>query len=408
LLAPKKLIQPELESQRLMYEFNGTKLAVDTLSSGERQVVNIAFDIILRSPSDSIFVIDEPELHLHPELSFKLIRTLQGIGENNQFVFFTHSADIISSSIDDTVLFMRPPNGGANQAVKAGRDDDATQGLKLLGHSIGVISLGRKIVLIEGEDASTDKKVYSSILGNGISDFVLLPVGSVQTLHNFEKIRERILDKAIWGVDFYMVCDHDAPYHDGILADDCAHPRLKKIGRYHIENYFLEEEILAQVFEDIDTEAEWLRDPARVNSELKSLAAQKLSYATALVVARDVWSRGGNVKILPKACDGANEVQLVDLVAEMANREIARVGQLLKAEEIVALTQSTYRTLQESLEGNDWKFKIPAKSVLRAFFAKAGIKDVHVKSLYIRKAQDSKNNPFKDIVEIFEYFRTGT
>lgn len=407
LLAPKKLVQPDLKNQRLLYELDGNPLTIDTLSSGEKQVVNIAFDIILRSPSDSIFVIDEPELHLHPELSFKLIRTLQNIGVNNQFVFFTHSADIISSSIDDTVLFMRPPDNGANQAIKAGKDDEATQGLKLLGHSIGVISLGRKIVLIEGEDSSVDKKVYSSILGKEFSEFVLLPVGSVQTLHNFENIRERVLDQSIWGVDFFMLCDHDAPYSQAIVDDDQGYPRLRRIARYHIENYFLEEKILAEVFSELETEIEWLRDPDRILAELKLLAAQKLSYAAALIVARTVWRQAGNVRLLPKACEGVSADTLVQLLTKLAGSEGERTAQILAPEKIEAMTRQVYSNLEQAINSDgQWKSLIPGKAIFKSFLAKAGIKDAHVKSLYLKKARGSPNDPFSEIVKVFEYFRS--
>jgi predicted ATP-dependent endonuclease of OLD family len=66
--------------------------------------VNIVFDFLLRNPSDCIVFFDEPELHLHPELSYKLLQTLSSIGKNNQFVFCTHSPEIITASIENSVV----------------------------------------------------------------------------------------------------------------------------------------------------------------------------------------------------------------------------------------------------------------------------------------------------------------
>jgi len=405
LLGPKTLAQPDIQNQILRYEFNGETLDTATLSSGEREVVNIAFDIILRTPSDCIFVIDEPELHLHPELSYKLIRTLQNIGSNNQFIFFSHSPDIISSSIDDTVVFMRPPLDGENQAVRAGRDDETTSGLRLLGHSIGVISLGKRIVLIEGEESSTDKKLYGSVLGNSGNDFVLLPVGNVQTLHAFENIKQRVLDKAIWGVDFFMLCDHDAPYSEAIAENTADYPRLRRIKRYHIENYFLEETILAQVFNELDTEESWLKDPTRIRDCLISVAKQKVPYATALIVAQNVWRKAGNVRIIPKLSEDVDLEGLVGLMRQMAKSEERRLDGILNDEGIAKLTRDTFARLTASFDGEGWKFEIPGRPVLRSFLGKAGIKESHVKSLYIKKALTDSTNPFQDIFEIFDYFR---
>ena len=98
LLSPKKLAPPSSQNQQLQYEFEGRTFNFNSLSSGEREVVNIVFDFILRKPKNCIVFFDEPEIHLHPELSFKMIQTLRSIGKNNQFIFCTHSPDIISSS----------------------------------------------------------------------------------------------------------------------------------------------------------------------------------------------------------------------------------------------------------------------------------------------------------------------
>ncbi|HET9137596.1 MAG TPA: ATP-binding protein, partial [Candidatus Kapabacteria bacterium] len=99
LLSPKKLLNPSAQTQQLEYEYQGKTFNISNLSSGEREVVNIVFDFLLRKPDNCIVVFDEPELHLHPELSYKLIQTLKSVGENNQFIFCTHSPDLISSSL---------------------------------------------------------------------------------------------------------------------------------------------------------------------------------------------------------------------------------------------------------------------------------------------------------------------
>ena len=62
----------------------------DRLSSGEREVVVLTFDILTQNPSDCIILIDEPEVHLHPELTFRLVKVLKSIGKRNQF-FSVHT-----------------------------------------------------------------------------------------------------------------------------------------------------------------------------------------------------------------------------------------------------------------------------------------------------------------------------
>ena len=63
----------------------------------------------------------------------------------------THSAELISSSLDESVIFLTPPKeDGGNQAVKIEPTGDVAEALHQLGQSLGVVSLGKKIVLIEG------------------------------------------------------------------------------------------------------------------------------------------------------------------------------------------------------------------------------------------------------------------
>jgi len=47
---------------------------------------------------------------LHPELSHRLIRYCREIGARNQFVLSTHSPDVITASLDKSVIFIFVPS----------------------------------------------------------------------------------------------------------------------------------------------------------------------------------------------------------------------------------------------------------------------------------------------------------
>jgi predicted ATPase len=100
LLSPKELDDIPLNNPKIQYkEVNGQVLPIEALSSGEREVFTIVFDLLLHEPSDCIIFFDEPEMHLHPELSFRLFRALKNVGERNQFILCTHSPDLITESL---------------------------------------------------------------------------------------------------------------------------------------------------------------------------------------------------------------------------------------------------------------------------------------------------------------------
>src|SRR5437868_11962745 len=128
LLSPKVLHDADIKNQRLTYNSDGQTFGLDSLSSGEKEVLNITFDFLLRAPSHCVVFFDEPELHLHPELSYRLLNTLRSIGVRNQFILCTHSPEIISASLDQSVIFIAPKKAdGGNQAIVVKEDDQTNQ-----------------------------------------------------------------------------------------------------------------------------------------------------------------------------------------------------------------------------------------------------------------------------------------
>jgi len=64
---------------------------ISEMSGGERAVFPLLFDFANWHINNSVILIDEIELHLHPPLQQALIRALPGLGRNNQFIITTHS-----------------------------------------------------------------------------------------------------------------------------------------------------------------------------------------------------------------------------------------------------------------------------------------------------------------------------
>jgi hypothetical protein len=285
LLPGKELVELDEQSQNLRYKIGASgPLPIMTLSSGEKEVVSVVFDFLLRGPEDCVVVFDEPELHLHPELNYRLLRTLRESGERNQFIFCTHSADIISASLEHTVIFITPPAEAKNQALVVREESEASRILHLLGQSIGVISLGQRLVLIEGERNSLDKQTYGSIVGSDYPELILVPAGGRDALEAFAGALETVLSRTIWGVDFFVLCDGDASVNPAKMQEleTKSQGRLRRLPRYHIENYFLDGAVLAQVFKGLqDSPDSWLCNSDRIEERLRELASPLVSYAAA-------------------------------------------------------------------------------------------------------------------------------
>jgi len=403
LLPGKRMLDPDKQQSQLRYEDEGQEMRFPSLSSGEREVVTIAFDLLVRRPRDCLIFFDEPELHLHPELASRLLRVLSNIGDRNQFFYATHSPDIISGALQDRVIFLQPPEGDANQAVVADETDETNQALRHLGHSLGVIALGKKLVLIEGESASVDKEVYARLVDHERLDLVLIPSGGKHLHLPFAELTERVLNRTLWGVDFFMLSDGDtaAP-----TAPDTGRYRL--LPRYHLENFFLDSGVWAKVFSQLEPTSDWLVDQAQIDDRLRAIAKRHLSYAVALEVAAEVRQRAGNIDVMPSNAHSLDIRALGEAVVERLDEESSRLSSAMDPDLIAANVTARYEELARALDSSDsqWTVRIPGKPILASFIAETPLRDGgSARRLYMRAClEDIQNSPFAPIVDILRSF----
>ncbi|MCK1297606.1 AAA family ATPase [Bradyrhizobium sp. 24] len=411
LLAPKKLIEVSTRDQQIYFETEGVKLPIESLSSGEREVINIVFDFILRGPEDCVIVFDEPELHLHPELSYKLLQTLASAGKRNQFLFSTHSPEIISASLENTVVFVRQPQTDIdNQALVVNRDDQTHHALQALGQSIGVISLGKKLVLIEGEEASLDKLTYSAVLKNRFPEFVLVPAGGKDSIRSFADAYSNIVSRTIWGVRFYLLCDRDAANIIGssaVMKNELN--RITVLPRYHLENYFLDEQTYAACFQQIEAPDSWLRNAVEIKKRLLKIAAEAVPYAVALNVTAAIRAKVGNVSVMPRgAVEAKSPAALCQLMEAKLENELARVQVGLDRKLVNHLVTSEFERLSKAVEEDNpiWRADLPGRFILNKFASEADISVGRLKQLYLNNAEPEA--AFQDIIAVFERFRSAS
>lgn len=70
---------------------NRNQYEISEMSGGERAIFPMLMDFANWNIHNSVILIDEIELHLHPPLQQALLRALPKLGKNNQFIITTHS-----------------------------------------------------------------------------------------------------------------------------------------------------------------------------------------------------------------------------------------------------------------------------------------------------------------------------
>lgn len=76
----------------------GDKVTIQQLSDGEKQLYGRVVSLMLLQPNNSIILLDEPEISLHPAWQLAITKIYEKIGQNNQFIIATHSPQIIANT----------------------------------------------------------------------------------------------------------------------------------------------------------------------------------------------------------------------------------------------------------------------------------------------------------------------
>jgi len=317
LLYPKQMEPIGLTSTTIQFkDEDGQIRQFSDLSSGEREVVILAFDILTQNPDDCVVLIDEPEVHLHPELTFRLITALKSIGQRNQFFLFTHSPDIIGHALDTGVHFIRPksrvPTG--NQVVRV--DDSNLAGLKAIPNirdTVGMITVGKRLLFVEGNAGSIDRNVFATLAKASHVGLAIVPSESCTNINNMALMSET-LERGVFGLSLRMIRDRD-----GLTEQQIETFTAKSVGRlmflpyYHIENAFLSGAAIATVAKKI-----LLGDaPSQheIETKLLELARAQLHFAATTYVKSEIYFEAGNFDVSPVV--NVNEADVAQIATAM-------------------------------------------------------------------------------------------
>ena len=100
---------------------SGDEFDINELSSGEKQLFLRTLAIKMLNPENSIILIDEPELSLHPKWQQRIVDVYRKIGKNNQIIIATHSPHILGSVKKKNIMLL-DKNDDGEIIVKTGHE----------------------------------------------------------------------------------------------------------------------------------------------------------------------------------------------------------------------------------------------------------------------------------------------
>ena len=247
----------------------------NVLSSGEKEVIDLLLDLYLRKNeyTDSIYIIDEPELHLNTAIQRKLIIEIEKmVPENCQIWIATHSIGFLRALQDELndnsqIIEFKEENKWASQAytlvpmVKS-RNNWRNLFSTALDDLTGLIS-PKRIVYCEGRaeprpdgsERGLDAEVYNTIFGEKYPETLFVSSGGNTELDKRSDIAITILSKVFPDVEILVLKDRDMA--SGRLTSEnerqiylSTNPENHRVlKRFEIENYLYDKAVLRKYCE---------------------------------------------------------------------------------------------------------------------------------------------------------------
>ena len=168
------------------------------MSDGERVILYLIAQCLL-VPSNSIIIVDEPEIHLHKSLVNRLWNSIEKECPNQLFIYVTHDLDFAASRHDAYKIWIKSYAGGANfDWIQLPESESLPEALLLQ-----VLGSKKNVLFVEGEKDSLDVAIYQSVYSN----YLVIPrSGCSKVIEATKAIRDV---PSIHHVSAYGIVDSD-------------------------------------------------------------------------------------------------------------------------------------------------------------------------------------------------------
>jgi putative ATP-dependent endonuclease of the OLD family len=196
---------------------NGREINLQKKGDGTKRRITMALlefkkeEEILENDETTIYLLDEPDTHLHVRAQIELLETLQGFTQNDhQVILTTHSPFIINSVKPNQIRLLLAEEQNCTVVKQLTEQPDIPA--KVL-QSIGVENIylffARTIILTEGETEAEFITNYFYRKANKTLSANLIKIINVEGIHNIPGFAKGILE-IHQSNHIFVVCDSDA------------------------------------------------------------------------------------------------------------------------------------------------------------------------------------------------------
>ena len=268
----------EMDVDDFLAEVNG---------SGIREALRLVLDFEFQKPD--IFLVEEPEVYLHPSLETSMMRYLKSISSPAQVFITTHSTNFLDTADMKNVYLVSKPKSTKVQELNL--EEAETQIPHELGIRLSSLFLFDRLVFVEGP---SDEAVLREWAAKLRINFSQVGVGFVHMggVHNFgyfaaEQTLSFLMKR---NVRLWFLIDRDEKEEGEIakLIQKCGQNAiLKVLKRRELENYLIIPRVISEFIGlkrklagqfsnlDLPSEPEVVKKIDEVAEQLKALAIDK-------------------------------------------------------------------------------------------------------------------------------------
>src|SRR5579863_1508262 len=227
------------------------------ISSGESELISLGVEILAFSKdcdegAQNLILIDEPDVHLHPDLQDRLARFIVSVVTDRplSIILATHSTALLAGlTHGGNVRLAFKRRGATNLAFSPVSDMDQVI-LPIFGaHPLSNVFNQAPALLVEGED---DERVWQQAVRSSQGRIRLYPcaVDSVDRLAEYETEVNNVIDAVYDNARAFSLRDRDL--HPEMI-NDVGHVTRMRLSCRAAENLMLSDDVLASAQKDWPT-----------------------------------------------------------------------------------------------------------------------------------------------------------
>lgn len=258
---------------RILDKETGAESGPEDISSGESELISLGVEVLAFSKDcvegeTNLLLIDEPDVHLHPDLQDRLARFIvTAIAERPlSIILATHSTALLAGLAEGGEVRLAFKRRGATNLAFSPVSDVDQAILPIFGaHPLSNVFNQAPALLIEGED---DERVWQQAVRSGQGRIRLYPcaVEGIDRLSEYETEVNNIIDAVYDNAKAYSLRDRDL--HPEMIAD-IGHVTRMRLSCRAAENLMLSDDVLAS------TGTDWATLQARVRAWVEANAGHQ-------------------------------------------------------------------------------------------------------------------------------------